>query len=87
MPLYFVYFLCSQTTGSLYCGHTVDLDRRLAQHNDPTCRLTLTTKRRRGPWELAWSQPFNSRAAAMAKERAIKRHGVARFLREIISSG
>jgi len=80
--VYVVYILCSQTTGSLYCGQTVDLTRRVAQHNDPTCRLTLTTKRRRGPWTLVWSQPFATRAAAVARERAIKRHGLTRFLRE-----
>ena len=81
-PEYVVYILRSETTGSLYCGCTADLTRRLAQHNDPTYRLTLTTKRRPGPWILVWCQPLATRAAAMARERSIKRRGIARFLRE-----
>jgi putative endonuclease len=55
---------------SLYCGWTVDLDRRLAAHNAGTAsRYT----RRRLPVRLAWSQEHPDRSAAMRAEAAIKR--------------
>jgi putative endonuclease len=64
----FVYLLrCSD--GSLYCGWTVDVDRRLGQHQAGTAsRYT----RRRRPVELAWSKPMGSRSEAMREEARIK---------------
>jgi putative endonuclease len=55
---------------SLYCGWTVDLDRRLAAHNAGTAsRYT----RRRLPVQLAWSQEHPDRSSAMKAEVAIKK--------------
>jgi len=51
-----VYILQSETTGRYYCGQTASLDRRLRQHNDPTHRRTLTTKRFEGPWRFIGSR-------------------------------
>jgi putative endonuclease len=54
---------------SLYCGWTVDLDKRLAAHNAGTgSRYT----RRRLPVALAWSQEHPDRSSAMRAEAAIK---------------
>src|SRR3954452_15760015 len=63
-----VYLLrCADDT--LYCGWTVDLDKRLAAHNAGTAsRYT----RRRLPVELAWSQQHPDRSSAMRAEAAIK---------------
>jgi predicted GIY-YIG superfamily endonuclease len=41
---YFVYVRLNPK-GKTYVGQTADLERRLNQHNDPACRLTLHTKR------------------------------------------
>ena len=67
-PLAFVYLLrCSD--GSLYCGWTVDLARRLTQHQaGRASRYTC----RRLPVELAWSKPMASRSEAMREEARIK---------------
>ncbi|HEY6969536.1 MAG TPA: GIY-YIG nuclease family protein [Candidatus Angelobacter sp.] len=69
---YFVYVLRSESSGKIYIGHTEDLQKRLRQHNDPSCRLTLHTKRNPGPWKLVHSEEFATRAEAMARERALK---------------
>jgi len=66
-----VYVLCNPQ-GHTYVGQTSDLERRLAEHNDPNCRLTLHTKRRPGPWRLLHSEEFSSRSAAMQRERELK---------------
>ena len=54
---------------SLYCGWTVDLEKRVNAHNAGTAsRYT----RRRLPVELAWSQEHPDRSSAMKAEVAIK---------------
>ena len=79
MP-YWVYVLESQTSGRLYCGQTSDLDRRIAQHNDPGHTFTRTTKVFDGPWRLKWSHQCTCRTDAIKLERRIKKRGAARFL-------
>jgi len=79
MP-FFVYILQSQSSGRYYCGQTIDIDRRLQQHNDPDCYLIKTTKVFPGPWALVWKTEFQTRKEAMAKERTIKNIGIKRFL-------
>ena len=68
---FFVYILLN-SKGETYVGQTTDLERRLAQHNDPHCRLTLHTKRHAGPWLLLHSEEFPSRSAAMRREKELK---------------
>jgi putative endonuclease len=65
----FVYLLrCGD--GSLYCGWTVDLTRRVAQHEAGTgSRYT----RARLPVEVVWSRAMASRSEAMREEARIKR--------------
>jgi len=68
-PTAFVYVLRCMD-GSLYCGWTNDLERRLAQHR---AGLASRYTRSRLPVELAWSQPMPSRSDAMREEARIKR--------------
>ncbi|MBI4734974.1 MAG: GIY-YIG nuclease family protein [candidate division NC10 bacterium] len=77
-----VYILRSQNTGRYYCGQTNNFEKRVAQHNDPAVRLTLTTKRFVGPWDLVWSQECWDRSEGMRLERPIKKRGISRFLEE-----
>jgi putative endonuclease len=64
----FVYLLrCAD--GSLYCGWTNDLARRLSQHEQGAAsRYT----RSRLPVELAWSRQVASRSEALREEARIK---------------
>jgi len=79
MP-YLAYILQSETCHRNYCGSTEDLIQRIRQHNDPSYKLTRTTKVFPGPWVLVWSQRFETRKEALAKEMAIKKIGIGRFL-------
>ena len=66
---YFVYLLrCSD--GSLYCGWTSDLNRRLAAHNSG--KGAKYTRSRR-PVELFYWEELEDKSAAMRRERLIKR--------------
>ncbi len=65
----FVYMLrCGD--GSLYCGWTNDLERRVEEHRGG--RASRYT-RSRLPVELAWSRQMASRSEAMREEARIKR--------------
>jgi putative endonuclease len=65
----FVYLLRCRDH-SLYCGWTMDLERRLRQHQ--AGRASRYTSARL-PVELAWSRPVGSRSEAMREEARIKR--------------
>ena len=65
----FVYLLrCCD--GSLYCGWTDDLERRMATHN--TGKGARYTRSRK-PVRLVWSEELTDRSAALKREIAIKR--------------
>ena len=55
--------------GSLYCGWTTDLERRLGQHQRGEASRYTRTRR---PVELAWSKEVGSRSEALREEARIK---------------
>lgn len=65
----FVYLLRCRD-GSLYCGWTDDLERRLTTHNaGKGARYTRSRK----PVRLVWSEEVVDRSAALKRELAVKR--------------
>ena len=85
MP-FFVYILANPD-GKTYVGQTDDLQRRLSQHNDPECRLTLHTKRHKGPWKLIHHEQFPIRAEAMRRERELKTGKGRDWIRQVLLKG
>ena len=83
MP-YFIYILQSESSGRYYIGHTDDLQKRVAQHNDPKYTLTTFTKKHRGPWKLVYFEMFETRAVAMKREREIKAKKSRLYIEELI---
>ena len=71
MP-FWVYILQSESTGKLYIGHSSDVQRRLAEHNDMRLGRRRYTRRQPGPWRLCYSEEFASRSEAMHRERFLK---------------
>jgi putative endonuclease len=65
----FVYLLRCRD-GSLYCGWTDDLERRVATHNSGK---GAAYTRSRLPVRLVWHEPCADRSAALRRELAIKR--------------
>lgn len=67
--MWFTYLVECKKNGSLYCGCTNDLDRRIAQHNDGTgAKYT----RAFGPVKLVYFESQPDRSAACKREYAIK---------------
>ena len=64
----FLVYVLRNAEGRLYVGHTDDLDRRLSEHQNGLSRWTAN----RGPWTLALTERFDTRAEAMRRERALK---------------
>jgi putative endonuclease len=67
---FYVYMLASQRNGTLYVGQTDDINRRIWEHRSGaipgfTARYGVKT--------LVWYEPFETREAVFARERAIKR--------------
>jgi putative endonuclease len=68
--MHFVYILeCAD--GSLYCGSTNDLEKRVKEHNTAKRGAHYTKIRR--PVVLRYSKKVKTLAAARAREAAIKR--------------
>ena len=63
-------YLLRCADGTLYCGWTNDLDRRLAAHQAGTASRYTRTRR---PVEMAWWCPVGSRSEALREEARIKR--------------
>ncbi len=62
-------------------GQTSDMERRLAEHNDPARAKSKYTAKA-GPWRLIWSEAHGSRSEAIVRERQIKSMKSARWIRE-----
>lgn len=68
--MYYVYILkCADKT--LYTGITVNLERRLKEHNTSPLGAKYTAARR--PVKIAYSKKFVNRSAASKEESAIKK--------------
>lgn len=70
--LSFVYVLaCANPDGRIvtYVGWTLDLERRLAEHNGSSKGARSTRGR---AWALVYAEKHRTRAGAMAREYALK---------------
>ena len=80
--MFWVYIVESETAGKRYVGHSKDLNRRLGAHNDPHHKISKYTSKMLGPWRLVYSEQFDSRSAAMRRERWLKSGTGRRWLNE-----
>lgn len=69
----FVYVLASRKADGrtiTYVGWTLDLDRRLAEHNGKAAGAKTTRGR---AWQLVYAEKHRTRKGAMRREVALKR--------------
>ena len=72
-------YILQSTAGKFYMGQTNELAARLESHNRldrPEGKFT----RKNGPWAVVWTEPHQTRAQAMARERQIKRMNLGGFV-------
>ena len=65
---YFVYVLQSVVTGKYYIGSTENLKGRLDRHNRGRSKYTKSGK----PWNLVYSEEYESRSDAVRRENELK---------------
>ena len=65
---YFVYILKSLKEKRFYVGFTIDLERRLLEHNEGNTKSTRPFR----PWKLIYSESFESKSEAMRREWFLK---------------
>ena len=67
----FVYVLASKHRGTIrtYVGWTIDLDRRLDQHNEGVGAKSTRGRR----WTLVYAERYETRREAMSREWHLKR--------------
>ena len=65
---YFIYILQSLKDGRYYIGSTQDISSRLERHNEGRSKATKT----RGPWQVVYTEEFETRAEAVRRESEIK---------------
>ncbi|OIO56458.1 MAG: hypothetical protein AUJ47_13020 [Candidatus Marinimicrobia bacterium CG1_02_48_14] len=70
METYYTYVLYSAFHDQIYIGQTNNLDERLKRHNAGRVKST----KRYLPWQLIYSEIFETRSAAMNREEELKSH-------------
>jgi predicted GIY-YIG superfamily endonuclease len=65
----FILYILKCANGSLYIGHTVDLDKRLARHQLGKGSAYMAARR---PLQLMHTELYESRYAALTMERKFK---------------
>jgi len=82
MNKFWVYIIYSCSLDRYYVGYTIDLEKRLAEHNNGIS--TFTSKAI--DWELKLSINYSSREQAMQKEKEIKKKKSRKYIEWLISS-
>jgi len=77
---FFTYILRSALTGRFYIGHAEDLARRVGEHNSNRVDAT----KYRGPWEVAYTEEFATRAEAGRRERYIKSQKSRKWIEQLV---
>ena len=77
--MYFVYLIYSPIHDRFYCGHTENIDDRLKMHHSGKVSSTKAFK----PWIVVYSENFEAREDAIARERYFKSGAGRRYLKEI----
>jgi len=66
--MYYVYIIKSRKDGKFYIGSTADVEKRLHYHNSGKQRST----KNRIPFDLVYSESFEHKTLALAREKQIK---------------
>ncbi len=73
--MYITYILYSKRIKKYYTGQTIDLERRLEEHNRGKTAFMSSGR----PWTLIYSREFETRKEAIHHESEIKKRGAERF--------
>ncbi len=66
--MYYVYVLKSKSTGKIYVGHSLDIERRFLEH----CANKTSSKHGITDWMLVRQERYPSRSLAVKREKFFK---------------
>jgi len=78
--MYKVYIIISLLKKRYYVGHTSDLSRRLEEHNSGKNKSTKPYI----PWAVVYSEVFNTKQDAYAREMKIKSYKGGRAFKSLL---
>lgn len=84
--MFTVYVLKSESFGKIYIGQTNDINKRLAEHNNPEYQLTKYTKRNKGPWIIIYFENYDNRINALKREKQLKSAKGREFIHNLIKN-
>ncbi len=79
---FFVYIIYSHSLDKFYIGYTIDVDKRLNEHNSGISTFTSHAK----DWITKWVKAFDTREEAMSEERRIKKKKSRKYIEWLISN-
>jgi putative endonuclease len=77
---YYAYILESEIDGSFYVGATQDIVSRLDRHNQGRTKYTKAKR----PWKLVFTETFETRSEALARELEIKGRKSRRYIESLV---
>jgi putative endonuclease len=77
--MYITYIIFSQKLNKFYTGQTIDLKRRIEEHNRGKTPFMASGM----PWQIIFTKEFNSRRESLKLEKFIKKRGAERFLDDL----
>ena len=78
--MFYVYAIYSSKFNKIYIGQTCDLTNRLIEHNSGKSFYT----KRFIPWEIIYTEEFETRGEAMKREKQLKSQKGREFVWNII---
>jgi len=85
--MFIVYVITSETSGKIYIGQTIDIIKRLKQHNSKgDDHLSRFTKQNKGPWRLVYKEEYQTRKEALKREKQLKSFKGREFVKNIIKN-
>jgi putative endonuclease len=80
--MYYCYILYSSKIDKYYIGYTSNIEGRLSRHNCSKRGFTATGK----PWALKYYEKFDTKQAAMNRERELKSWKCRSTIEDLISA-
>ena len=80
--MFFAYVIQSEIDGSLYKGHSEDLQRRLQQHNSGKTKSIKS----KIPYILIYSEEFLTREESIKREKYFKSASGRRYMKKLFSA-
>ena len=80
--MFVVYVIYNQEVRKTYTGQTVDIEKRLQEHNHHTFRGF--TSRFRGEWVLIYRESATTRTEALKREKQLKSGNGREYLKQFI---